>query len=197
EVRKFLRRLKKFGVSRWRRDLHIVELFCGRGNGLVALEQLGFTNLEGAELSAALLDQYHGAAQCYLCDCRRLPFASGSKDVLLVQGGLHHLPALPDDLDIVFRELHRVLRKDSGRLWLVEPWPTPFLSFVNTVCRNRLARRLSSKLDALARMNECEEPTFNQWLSNADLIRQLCAEYFDRVQECFNWGKWFFVGKPI
>jgi len=195
EIRKFLRRLRKLGASEWPRDAHIVELFCGRGNGLHALERLGFTHLEGADLSSALLQQYHGPAKWYLCDCRELPFADQSKDVLIVQGGLHHLPALPDDVQRTFAEIRRVLRR-NGRLVVVEPWSTPFLTFVNMVCENPLARRLFRKLDALATMNECEEPTFSQWLTNPDLILRLCSQYFMSVQEFFVWGKWYFVGTP-
>ena len=35
EVRKFVRRLRAAGASTWSRDARAVELFCGRGNGLV------------------------------------------------------------------------------------------------------------------------------------------------------------------
>ena len=53
EVRKFISRLNRIGASQWPRDARIAELFCGRGNGLRALATLGFTNLEGVDLSAA------------------------------------------------------------------------------------------------------------------------------------------------
>jgi hypothetical protein len=52
EIQKFTRRLNKLGAANWPRDADIVELFCGRGNGLHALSQLGFTRLEGVDLSA-------------------------------------------------------------------------------------------------------------------------------------------------
>src|SRR5260370_16005372 len=112
EIQKFIARLNRLGASQWLRDAEIVELFCGRGNGLVTLERLGFTRIEGVDLSPRLLAQFNGSAKCTLADCRQLPFADRSKDVLIVQGGLHHLPTLPDDLDQTFSEMHRVLRKN-------------------------------------------------------------------------------------
>lgn len=56
EIAKFARRLRSLGAGRWPRDLQIVELFCGRGNGLHALGQLGFQRIEGADFSATLLE---------------------------------------------------------------------------------------------------------------------------------------------
>jgi len=34
EIRKFVRRLTRLGAPQWPRDAEIVELFCGRGNGV-------------------------------------------------------------------------------------------------------------------------------------------------------------------
>ena len=58
EIQKFVKRLRKLGVGEWPRDTEIVELFCGRGNGLHASRLLGFTRVEGADLSARLVAQY-------------------------------------------------------------------------------------------------------------------------------------------
>ena len=122
EIRKFVSRLGKLGAAQWSRDTEIVELFCGRGNGLAALERLGFTHIEGVDLSPRLIAQYRGPAKCFVGDCRQLLFADRSKDVLIVQGGLHHLPVLPDDLEETFSEMQRVLRKDGVyvRSWQAE-----------------------------------------------------------------------------
>ena len=195
EIQKFVSRLQKLGADQWPRDTEIVELFCGRGNGLNALERLGFTRLEGVDLSPRLIAEYRGPAQCIVGDCRKLPFADRSKDVLIVQGGLHHLPTLPDDLEQTFAEMQRVLRKD-GRVVFVEPWLTPFLRFVHAVSENPLARRLSNKLDALATMIEFERRTYNQWLTQPDLITQIARKHFVPQHEFFAWGKWNFVGQP-
>jgi ubiquinone/menaquinone biosynthesis C-methylase UbiE len=195
EIRKFIRRLVKLGADQWPRDAEIVELFCGRGNGLHALHQLGFQHLEGLDLSPRLLAQYQGPAICRVGDCRHLPFVDHSKDVLIVQGGLHHLPNLPEELRQTLAEMHRVLRK-NGRVMIVEPWSTPFLTLASWLSENRLARRASQKLDAFAVMVHYERSTYEQWLSQPQVITKLAHTYFTPTHESFAWGKWNFVGTP-
>ena len=195
EIQKFVSRLRKLGAAQWPRAAEIVELFCGRGNGLNALERLGFTHIEGVDLSPRLIAQYRGSAKCFVADCRQLPFADRSKDVLIVQGGLHHLPTLPEDLEETFSEMQRVMRRE-GRVVFVEPWLTPFLKIVHAVSENPLARRLSNKLDALATMIQFERRTYEQWFSQPDLIRKTARAHFAPVHESFAWGKWNFVGTP-
>ncbi len=195
EIRKFIGRLNRLGASQWPRDANIVELFCGRGNGLIALRRLGFTHLEGVDLSPRLIAQYKGSAKCIVADCRKLPFAERSEDVFIVQGGLHHLPNLPGDLEQTFSEMQRVLRKD-GRVLFVEPWRTPFLTFVHLVSEISVVRRLSHKMDAFATMVEHELSTYTQWLSQPELIRNTARAHFVPLHESFAWGKWNFVGTP-
>jgi ubiquinone/menaquinone biosynthesis C-methylase UbiE len=195
EIVKFQKRLKKMGVTELPRESHVVELFCGRGGGLHALSQFGFTHLEGVDLSKNLVKQYRGEAQLYVADCRRMPFRDQSKDILIVQGGLHHLLALPDDLDQVITEARRVLKRD-GHFVIVEPWRTPFLSFVHVVCANPLARRLWDKLDALQVMTEHEIETYEQWLSAPQMILDLITKQFSSVYRSIGWGKLNFVGIP-
>ncbi|WP_291167370.1 class I SAM-dependent methyltransferase [Gimesia sp.] len=99
ELKKFQKRLTQLGLSAWDKDLDVVELFCGQGTGLIALEKMGFKSISGVDLSPHLLEQYQGAAKLYVGDCRDLKF-DNSRDVLIVQGGLHHLPVLlPTDLE--------------------------------------------------------------------------------------------------
>jgi SAM-dependent methyltransferase len=195
EIRKFTERLHRLGVSKWPRESNVVELFCGRGNGLHALARLGFRNFEGVDLSPRLLAEYTGAARCYAGDCRNLPFADKSKDAAIAQGGLHHLPVLPADLERVFAELCRVLRP-GGHVVFVEPCLTPFLRFVHAVAENPLARRLSVKLDALATMIHYERETYENWLGRRGEISLLANRYFAPEHESFAWGKWNFVGRP-
>ena len=194
ERQKFLRRFRAMGAQAWPRDAEVVELFCGRGNGLEALARLGFTRLEGVDLSASLLGQYQGQARRYVADCRALPFPDASRDVLVVQGGLHHLQTLPDDLVRTLDEARRVLRP-GGRLVVVEPWLTPFLSFVHAVCEVRLARRMWAKLDALATMNEIERPTYIAWLERPQEILARLRERFVPELCRETWGKLQFVGR--
>jgi SAM-dependent methyltransferase len=195
EIRKFARRYRRLGINRLPRSSQVVELFCGRGNGLVALERLGFRSLEGVDLSLRLTARYSGPAQLYVGDCRHLRFEAGSKDLVVIQGGLHHLPSLPGDVRQVFGEINRVLRP-SGRIAIVEPWLTPFLRIVHAASASRFLRRLWGKLDALASMNEREEVTYAAWLAQSQLIGRLLTESFVAERRFERFGKLLFLGRP-
>src|SRR5258708_13915839 len=82
EIRKFIARLNRLGAPQWPRNAEIVELFCGRGNGLIALQRLGFTRLEGVDLSPRLLAQFNGSAKGKVTDCRKHPFSDRSNVVV-------------------------------------------------------------------------------------------------------------------
>lgn len=193
EQAKFLARLRRLGADQWPRDLEVVDIFCGRGGGLRAWETLGFRRLEGVDLSKNLLSQYGGGARLYVGDCRKMAFADSSRDVICVQGGLHHLPELPADLEAVVGEVRRVLRP-GGRFVVVEPWMTPFLRAVHALCGLAVARRVSPKLDALDVMIRREQRTYSQWLARPREIRAALARGFDTDREEIAWGKYYWVG---
>jgi len=194
EVRKFLRRLCRLGAEQWPKDAQVVELFCGRGNGLNALQQLGFTKLEGVDLSPALLANYTGPANCVVADCRQLPFPGVSRDIAIVQGGLHHLPELPGDLERVVAEVRRVLRP-GGRFIVVEPWQTPFLRFVHWIGSFSTARRAWAKLDALETMTELERTTYEQWLRQPQMVLRCLEANFATERKFIGWGKLMWLGR--
>jgi ubiquinone/menaquinone biosynthesis C-methylase UbiE len=193
EIEKFKSRLRNLGATRWSRSAKIIELFCGRGNGLHGLTELGFNNLEGADLSPSLLGQYSGRAKCYVCDCRKLPFGDATYDVVIIQGGLHHLQELPEDLTACLDEIRRVL-KPSGRFVMVEPWLTPFLRFIHRLCFSPV-RGVSKKVNALATMIEQEKITYEAWLSRPAEILSLLRKRFDSEFCAKRWGKLMFVGR--
>jgi ubiquinone/menaquinone biosynthesis C-methylase UbiE len=194
EVAKFLKRLQKLGATDWPKDAQIIELFCGRGSGLMALHELGFTRIEGVDLSPRLLAEYRGAGRIECCDCRNLSFPDASRDIAIVQGGLHHLPILPDDLERTLAEVERVLRP-GGRLVLVEPWLTPFLRVAHWLVRQPWARRCHRKFDALQTMIEHEIRTYMQWLDQPALILNCLTSRF-RTEICRKtYGKLMYVGR--
>lgn len=192
--RKLRRRLERFGARSWPRDARILELFCGSGAGLEALAELGFEHLEGVDLSRDLLERYAGPARCYVADCRDLAFEAGSHDVVVIHGGLHHLPS-PEDLERVLAEICRVLAPD-GRLCVTEPWPTPFLALVHALARRPWVRRLSRKADAFQTMVEHELETYRPWLaSSREILEQVHAAFVIERQR-IAWGKISWLGRP-
>jgi len=194
EIREFTRRLDELGAADWPQAAEIVELFYGRRNGIHALSRLGFTRLEGVDLSAALVARYQGPAKLYVGDCRSLPFNNGSKDIVIVHGGLHHLKKRPDDLEQTLSEAARVLR-DEGRFVAVEPWLTPFLICVHWICRRRVARCMVPKIDALATMIDHERDTYEQWLGQPQIIMRLFDRFFSVELSSSRWGKYVYVGR--
>jgi SAM-dependent methyltransferase len=193
EQRKFTRRLRAAGADRWRRDALILDMFSGRGGGAVTLREMGFSRIVSADLSPRLLRGRADAAVCSVADCRQLPIASGSVDVAIVQGGLHHLMRLPQDLSAVAREVVRVL-KPGGVFVAVEPWRTPFLDFVHWLCFVPLVRRMHSKIDALATMIELERPTYDAWLGSGHEILDTLERHFVCRRKRIRLGKLHYVG---
>lgn len=194
-VRKFVKRLRRLGVDQWDKNLQIVEMFCGRGNGLKAIARLGFRRIEGVDLSESLLREYDGTCEKLYCsDCRQLPHDANSRDVIIVHGGLHHLPSLPDDLYKTVDQAHRILRA-RGKMVLVEPWQTPFLRLVHFISENRLARRLWNKLDALAVMTEQERVTYEAWLRQPQMILECLNRYFQPIRIRLRRGKLLYLGE--
>ena len=188
EIAKFTSRLLKTGAASWPREAQIVEIFCGRGGGLHALSRLGFTAIEGADLSERLLAKYDGSAKCYVCDCRQLPFETASRDIVIVQGGLHHLPEFPGDVEAALKEMRRVLRP-GGFAVIVEPWRTPFLRLVHAITSVPLLRKIFPKFDSFAIMYENECETYDRWLGAPKVILGMLGKVFDCAEIRTRWGK--------
>ncbi len=196
EIEKFKTRLLKLGCQDWEKNAEIVEIFCGRGHGLTAIAELGFTRLEGCDLSQRLLECCEFPARLYVADCRQLPFEDSSRDIFIVQGGLHHLPSLKTDLPQVLAEVRRVLRP-GGRFVVVEPWLTPFLSCVHFLAKQRIVRRLSKKIDALQVMIEREATTYFAWLAASREVESFLKLNFATEKYCTGFGKLMFVGRQL
>jgi SAM-dependent methyltransferase len=95
----------------------------------------------------------------------------------------------------VCEEVHRVLKPD-GRFYVVEPWSTPFLSFVNAVVSIPFVRAMWRKGDALAEMNFRERETFYPWLAAPDAILKILQASFDTERKSIAFGKLKWVGRP-
>ncbi len=194
EIEKFTRRLQRLDIGPGADHLRVVELFAGRANGLEALARLGFRRSFAVDRSFRLISSSPLRHRASAADARELPLLSGSVDLVIVQGGLHHLEKLPDDLDATLSEIARVLRP-GGRVYIVEPALTLFLAGAHAICRSRTARRLSRRVDALATMIELEMPVYARWLDDLDDSVARVRAYFETIRVERRWGKLLFAGR--
>jgi ubiquinone/menaquinone biosynthesis C-methylase UbiE len=188
EREKFARRFTELGIDQLSRDTALVDIFCGRGNGLAVLRDWGFSNLTGVDLSPELLERCPGSVRRIVADCTDLKFDPDSVDAFIVQGGLHHLPHIPEDLDACLRAVHRSL-KPGGTFYVVEPWNTLFLRIVHAITRTRPARALVPRFDAFSTMVEEEWETYHQWLTRDAAIKTAFCTIFPDSQFTASWGK--------
>jgi ubiquinone/menaquinone biosynthesis C-methylase UbiE len=194
EIHKFTARLRDVGAHEWDRSSSVVEVCSGRGNGLAAWRRLGFDRVYGVDLSLALVATGRPAGCCALGDARMLPVLTSSVDVVVIQGGLHHLDGFAD-IERALDEMSRILRP-GGRVVIVEPWNTPFLMFVHWVTRRRLARAFAPKIDALATMIEEERATYEAWLSAPVPILAALRSRFVPILMRRRRGKLVLLGRP-
>lgn len=145
QERRVSRRLARMVMHRYM-DGRILELGCGPGRLLSAIEQAGpAAEITGVDLSPFHLERAARAVGTTLSPVRlvhadgaNLPFADASYDVAVASHVLGHLPR--DAASEVFAELHRVVRP-GGRLLLFEHnWhrlaPEPWVE----LSRTRLSR---------------------------------------------------------
>jgi SAM-dependent methyltransferase len=110
---------RRMGLAEESQD--ILEIGCGSGYGAVLLAALNPRSYIGVDLmpeQIALAQQRHLANAAFVAhDAADLRFiADASKDVVVIFGVLHHIPAWRE----VVRECYRALRP-AGRLFVEEP----------------------------------------------------------------------------
>ncbi|MGJ8503497.1 hypothetical protein, partial [Glaesserella parasuis] len=89
----------------------------------------------------------------------------------------HHLTELPRDLDLVLKEIRRIL-VEGGLLVVVEPWNTLFLRCVHAATRSRCWPTLYPRLRTLATLIEGEKTTYFAWLAQPAVILALLRGAF-------------------
>ena len=96
----------------------VVELCCGTGEGYARLADKAEFAV-GLDVSIEMLKRarkLHSNLRLVQGDATALPMRDGCADVVVIHGGIHHVP---NRLDL-FREIKRIL-KPGGRLYFYEP----------------------------------------------------------------------------
>jgi pseudaminic acid biosynthesis-associated methylase len=93
------------------RDVRILEIGCNSGNQLLLLQEMGFTNLWGAEVQSYALELARArvqGAQLSQSSALDLPYEDGYFDLVFTSGVLIHIS--PVDLPRALGEVHRCAR---------------------------------------------------------------------------------------
>jgi pseudaminic acid biosynthesis-associated methylase len=93
------------------RDAHILEVGCNSGNQLLLLQEMGFTNLWGAEVQSYALELARSrvrGAELSQASALDLPYDDGEFDLVFTSGVLIHIS--PADLPRALDEIHRCTR---------------------------------------------------------------------------------------
>src|SRR4029079_6558235 len=122
ELAKIVRRFRTLGAHTWDTRLSIADICSGRGARLRAWHELGFTDVVGVDFSLALARTHQGPGHVVLGDARSVPLLDASRDLVMIQGGLHHLFTF-EEVELAVREMVRIV-KPGGRIIVIEPWPT-------------------------------------------------------------------------
>ena len=124
-IRRFFQRRLEFPAFRWLglsgQDQEILEIGCGSGYGAILLSQLKPKSYVGIDLMPEMIElaeQRHLTnGEFLVMDATDLSqFPDASKDLVVIFGILHHIPAWR----AVLQACHRVLRP-QGRIFLEEP----------------------------------------------------------------------------
>ena len=91
--------------------INAADIGCGSGRHLHLLEDLGFRNVIGMDISMQGLrlckkNRFHRLIQC---DNRSIPVKGGAFDVIVAWGSLHY--AMKEDMPVMLGEIHRILKK--------------------------------------------------------------------------------------
>ena len=174
-------------------DRRILEICCGRGNGLRAW-QSSASHTRLASISHRGWSRNTGPGVAVIGDARALPLPDASRDVAVVQGGLHHL-FTSADVERTWGKCARSgpQRPDRDRRALADA-----ISVAScTSSSEQAARRLSVKVDALATMIEEERETYERWLNAPRTHLGLIPRHVVPHSLKRRWGKLVLVGSPV
>jgi pseudaminic acid biosynthesis-associated methylase len=108
------------------KDARILEVGCNSGNQLLLLQEMGFTNLWGAEVQSYALELARArvpGAQLSQATALDLPYGDGDFDLVFTSGVLIHIS--PADLPRALDEIHRCAKTWIWGMEYYAPEVTP------------------------------------------------------------------------
>lgn len=181
KIKKFKNRLKTLPLKK--NISTVLDVFCGSGENTVALNSLGFQNIIQLDLSRSLLAAKHVVSPV-CADACNIPLSNGSIDLVLIQGGLHHLPSF-EHYEFCIAEIHRIM-KSEAEFYFMEPFLTIrmklFLAGIQTPFANIFKTTRAIKI-----MVDKERKEYFYWLNNWDKFKELLIEFFVIHYSKKNW----------
>jgi pseudaminic acid biosynthesis-associated methylase len=172
------RQLNETFLSDIPRDARILEVGCNSGNQLLVLQEMGFTNLWGAEVQSYALELARARvqdAQLMQASALDLPYEGGYFDLVFTSGVLIHIS--PVDLPFALNEIHRCAKT---WIWGMEYY-APEVTQVNYRGHDDLlwkmdyVKRYLDRFDDLELVREERLPYLNS--SNLDTMYLLKRKY--------------------
>jgi SAM-dependent methyltransferase len=111
-------KLARIGLATAPRDIRVLDMCCGHGEALQVLHELGFSQLEGIDMTVT--DELAADSRFRVTqgDVTRTELPNGSYDWIICIHSLHHL-ATPANVERFVEESWRLLRP-GGRLSIVD-----------------------------------------------------------------------------
>jgi 2-polyprenyl-3-methyl-5-hydroxy-6-metoxy-1,4-benzoquinol methylase len=160
--KKLIQTYEKLGIGSLPRNAKILDLGCGSGEFIRILMERGFTDIEGWEPQADLV-QLAKMPSVKLGDCLSTPPIGAAFDAVIISGVLHHLKSF-EEVTLALTNVMRLLRP-GGYFFSVEPRKTLARTLATKVMLNVPIWTLPARvqIDRILVLEETVE--LNRWLS--------------------------------
>ncbi|MBI4620201.1 MAG: class I SAM-dependent methyltransferase [Desulfobacterales bacterium] len=171
--------IRRLGILNQKKELQILELFCGKGECQELLINNGYVNVFGSDISETLVTKTRKDCRVIVCNSLILSFKSNIFDLVLVNEGLHHLKG-EDEFRLCFSEIKRVL-KNNGSFVFYEPSNTIFRKMASLMIFSPLSN-ISQKTKSLRKIMTDEMSEYMYWLRNVPQILKLLEKIGFKVE---------------
>lgn len=170
KIKRDLSVLIKLGVLNQKREIRILELFCGKGECQELLIDNGYMKVFGLDISEILAHKARKDCRIQVCNGTNLSYKSNVFDLIFINEGLHHLHG-ENEIKMCFDEIKRVLKKGSFFVFY-EPADTIFRKLASLMIFSPLSN-VSQKTKLIRDILIKEAEDYGFWLKNTPQILRL------------------------